>query len=199
MVVEPYFKIDKFGRVICKLHSNYEKINVLSEKKAPIPNFDLMLTCKTCAEYVNDNCYFPKSAIDQIEYDRTKTKFFRCKLCGNRIDRMWTVIYKLYYKEKYHIEMPLICCGCHDSLKQKKFLEKYHKRASILKFYLIFSIIMIIDNILLINISPIDLIFSIFNILLAIFSIIFYGKYYKKLKAGRDYYRKYFLNEENDH
>ena len=199
MAVEPYFKIDKFGRVICKLHSNYDKINILSEKKAPIRNFDLMLTCKTCMEYINDKCYFPKSAIDQIEYDRVKTKAFQCKLCGSRIDRMWTVIYKLYYQEKFHIEMPLICCGCHDSLKNKNFLEKYNKRTFYLKFYLFFSIMMVIDNILLININPIDLVLSLFNILVAIFSFIFYGKYYKKLKNGREYYRKYFLNEENNH
>ena len=197
--IEPYFKIDKFGRVICKLHSNYDKIDKLSEQKAPIRNFELMLTCKTCTEYLNDNCYFPKSAIDQIEYDRLKTKAFRCKLCGNRIDRMWTVIYKLYYKEKFHVEMPLMCCMCNDSLKNKKFLEKYNKRAFFLKIYLFFSIMMIIDNILLINISPIDLLLSLFNILLAIFSFTFYWKFYKKLREGRDYYRKYFLNEENNH
>ena len=195
-IVEPYFKIDKFGRVICKLHSNYDKINAMSEKKAPIPHFDLMLTCKTCDEYLNDNCYFPKSAIDQIEYDRLKTKAFRCKLCGNRIDRMWTVIYKLYYKEKYNIEMPLICCGCHDSLKNKSFMQQYQKKSAFIKYYLIMSIIIIIDNLIFIN--PIYLSFSIINIVFALFSFIFYGQYYKRLKEGRDYYRKYFLNEEND-
>jgi hypothetical protein len=197
MVVEPYFKIDNFGRVICKLHSNYDKINALSAKKAPIPNFDLMLTCKTCAEYINDKCYFPKSAIDQIEYDRLKTKLFRCKLCGNRIDRMWTVIYKLYYKEKFHIEMPLICCGCHDSLKNKTFMKQYQNKATFIKYYLIMSIMIIINNLIFIN--PLYLSFSIINIVLAIVSFIFYGQYYKRLKEGRDYYRKYFLNEENDH
>ena len=197
MVVEPYFKIDNFGRVICKLHSNYDKINALSSKKAPIPNFDLMLTCKTCAEYLNDNCYFPKSAIDQIEYDRLKTKLFRCKLCGNRIDRMWTVIYKLYYKEKFHIEMPLICCGCHDSLKNKTFMKQYQNKATFIKYYLIMSIMIIINNLIFIN--PLYLSFSIINIVLAVISFIFYGQYYKRLKEGRDYYRKYFLNEENDH
>ena len=197
MVVEPYFKIDNFGRVLCKLHSSYDKINIMSEKKAPIPNFDLMLTCKTCAEYINDNCYFPKSAIDQIEYDRLKTKLFRCKLCGNRIDRMWTVIYKLYYKEKYHIEMPLICCGCHDSLKNKTFMKQYQNKSTFIKYYLIMSIMIIINNLIFIN--PLYLSFSIINIVLAVISFIFYGQYYKKLKEGRDYYRKYFLNEENDH
>ena len=187
-IVEPYFKIDKFGRVICKLHSNYDKINAMSEKKAPIPHFDLMLTCKTCDEYLNDNCYFPKSAIDQIEYDRLKTKAFRCKLCGNRIDRMWTVIYKLYYKEKYNIEMPLICCGCHDSLKNKSFMQQYQKKSAFIKYYLIMSIIIIIDNLIFIN--PIYLSFCIINIVFALFSFNFYGQYYKRLKEGRDYYRK---------
>ena len=196
MVVEPYFKIDKFGRVICKLHSNYEKINVLSEKKAPIPNFDLMLTCKTCAEYVNDNCYFPKSAIDQIEYDRSKTKAFRCKLCGNRIDRMWTVIYKLYYQEKFHIEMPLICCGCHDSLKHKNFIRKSEEKSNNILFYILISVMSIINIIFFIN--PVYFIFSIINIAIVMVSIVVYVKYYKNLKEGREYYRKYFLNEEND-
>lgn len=195
MAVEPYFRIDKFGRVICKLHSNYDKINKLSEKKTPIRNFDLMLTCKTCMEYLNDNCYFPKSAIDRIEYDRIKRKVYQCKLCGSRIDRMWSVIYKLYYKEKYHIEMPLICCGCHDSLKNKNFIKKSEEKSKYIKFYLITSILIIINNLLFIN--PIYLIFSIANIILAIFSFGFYGQYYKKLKHGRDYYRKFFLDEEN--
>jgi len=196
MVVEPYFKIDKYGRVICKLHSNYDKIDIMSEKKAPIPHFDLMLTCKTCEEYLNDNCYFPKSAIDQIEYDRLKTKIFRCRLCGNRIDRMWSVIYKLYYKEKYNIEMPLICCGCHDSLKKKNFMQQYQRKAMFIKYYLIMSLIIIVDNLLFIN--PIYLVFSIINIVLAILSFIFYSNHLKSLKAGKDYYKKYFLGEEKE-
>jgi len=191
--IEPYFKIDEFGRDICKLHSNYDKISVLSKQKNPIRNFDLMLTCKTCMEYLNDNCYFPKSAIDQIEHDRTKTKAFRCKLCGNRIDRMWTVIYKLYYKEKLHVEFPLVCCSCSESMKKKDFMAQYKKKALYIKYYLIMSIIIIVDNLLFLN--PIYLIFSIINIVLAIFSVYFYGNYLRKLKDGKNFYEKFFSNK----
>ncbi|MFX1395652.1 MAG: hypothetical protein ACFFAS_01270 [Promethearchaeota archaeon] len=196
--MEPYFEISVKGRVICKLHSNYEQLKALCEKNAANSNnnCDPSLTCKTCQSYIDDTCYFPKSAIDDIEHDRLKTKAYSCKLCGNRIHLLWTVLYSLFYKEKYDVDIPLICCGCYDSLKKNDFMEKYKRRSYSIKFYLFLSVLIIIDNLIFIN--PLYTTFSFINIFFAISCVIIYSKYLKRIKQGRDYYQKYFLRKEND-
>ncbi|MFX1274129.1 MAG: hypothetical protein ACFFBP_01555 [Promethearchaeota archaeon] len=192
--VEPYFEIDKKGRVICKLHSNYDHIKSLCETYTQDVRCDQNLTCKTCSSYTNDECYFQKSRIDEIEHDRLKKKDYACKLCGNRIHRMWTVIYSIYYKEKFNIKIPLLCCSCYDSLKNETFMDKYKTRTFSIKFYLILSILIIIDS--LFYIDPFYLVFSIINICFAVFCVIIYVKYLKKLKKGRDYYQEHFMKEQ---
>jgi hypothetical protein len=72
-------------------------------------------------------------------------------------------------------------------------MAQYKKKALYIKYYLIMSIIIIVDNLLFLN--PIYLIFSIINIVLAIFSVYFYGNYLRKLRDGRDYYQKFFSNK----
>ncbi|MBN1803373.1 MAG: hypothetical protein JW891_17820 [Candidatus Lokiarchaeota archaeon] len=196
--VEPTFEIDKKGRVICRQHTNYDYLKQLCEKAAANNSYscDVSLTCATCQEYLNDNCYFTKSDIDKIEHDRTKTKLFLCKLCGNRIHRIWTVLYSLYNEIKYDVDIPLICCSCYDSLKSNSFMEKYKRRSYSIKFYLFLSILIIIDNLVFIN--PLYTTFSIINIFFAITCAVIYGRYLKRIKRGRDYYQKYFLRKEND-
>ena len=108
--IEPKFIIDDKGRVLCKKHSKYDNF---IEPKDYFQNLylEVELTCKTCLHYENNDCFFSKSKIDEIEINRIKKKKESlCRLCGKRIDRMFSIIHKLYNKEIYDIEMPLICC-----------------------------------------------------------------------------------------
>jgi hypothetical protein len=72
-------------------------------------------------------------------------------------------------------------------------MAQYKKKALYIKYYLIMSIIIIVDNLLFLN--PIYLIFSIVNIVLAIFSVYFYGNYLRRLKDGKNFYEKFFSNK----
>ena len=127
VVVEPSFEIDEKGRVICQSHSEYP--HFINPVMTPTEELQMekQLTCISCSHYVNDNCYFPKSEIDRIELDRLNRSRFQCNLCGNKIDRMLTIIQKLYLEVKFQMNMPLICCNCYQSIKEKKFVE-YNKR-----------------------------------------------------------------------
>jgi len=193
--IEPYFEIDEKGRVICKLHSNYDQLKSLCQTDSRGISCDQNLTCKTCLSYVEDTCYFEKSRIDEIDHERLKRKNYTCKLCSNKIHRMWTVLYSLYYKEKFKIDIPLLCCSCYDSLKDNTFMDKYKTRTFSIKFYLILSIIIILDN--LFYLDPFYLAFSIVNIAFAGFCVIIYVKYLKRLKRGRDYYQEHFLKDKS--
>ena len=126
--IEPSFEIDEKGRVICQFHSNYPQL--IKPEKTTFEEMQLekQLTCITCSHYKNDDCYFPKADIDKIEFDRINRTRFECKLCGNKIDRMLTIMQKIYLEEKFQMKMPLICCSCYESLKEKKFDEYFNKR-----------------------------------------------------------------------
>ncbi len=126
--IEPSFEIDEKGRVICQSHSNYPQLIKPEKTTFEEMQMETQLTCKTCLHYKNDDCYFPKADIDKIEFDRINRTLFECNLCGNKIDRMLTIIQKIYLEEKFQMKMPLICCSCYESLKKKKFDEYFTKR-----------------------------------------------------------------------
>ncbi len=119
--IEPIFKIYGYGNVICKSHSNYESL--MSPRKSFIRKFKLnrALTCKTCDHYKIDDCFFSKYEIDNILSDMGiiksffKTKY-KCESCGARIEKKFSVMYKLYLEQVQDIEIPLLCCYCHTAL-----------------------------------------------------------------------------------
>jgi len=193
--IEPSFEIDEKGRVICQSHSKYPFFaipnkNALQEKK-----MELLLTCKTCIHYQNNECFFPKSEIDKIEKERLLHDNLLCKLCGNRIDRMLTIIHKFYLKERFNIEMPLICCNCHENLKKNEFITSSKRTSTKLSFYIFYMSLIIIVN------FAIGLFFGYASIMTLIglaFWIIILIKYLKRLRLmqqGRKYYEEHFSKE----
>ena len=192
--VEPSFKIDEKGRVICKEHSNYNYF-IRPDKDF---FYDMLLeselTCKTCSHYFDNNCYFQKSEIDLIEQNReNKKKDYKCKLCGNRISIMLSIVQKIYNEEKYNIKIPLICCNCYERINNNDFMRESKNRTFLTLFLLIvgffffFTFVFIID---LFSLSPITMLFYIvpwiiftiwdMNKLLTIISgMRFYSKFYK--------------------
>ena len=127
-IINPTFEIDEKGRVICQMHTNFPFFVMPGKTRQQEIQMEKDLTCKTCHHYIDDGCFFPKTEIDKIEADRLGMVTFKCKLCGSQIDRMLTVIQKLYLQEKFNIEIPLICCTCYESLKKKNFMDYYEKR-----------------------------------------------------------------------
>ena len=193
--IEPSFEIDEKGRVICQSHSNYPQF--IKPGKTPFEEMQMekLLTCKTCSHYKNDDCYFPKADIDKIEFDRVNRTRFECNFCGNKIDRMLTIIQKIYLEEKFHMKMPLICCSCYESLKNKKFDEYFNKRIwEALLFYtpVLFS---------LVNPYPTNLIFalgSFFIVIILKFIIkqrFHYSLFLIDLLKGKKFYDKHFRDK----
>ena len=138
--VEPSFEIDEKGRVICQYHSNYSFFVMPNKTMLQDKQMEILLTCKTCQHYLNNDCFFPRSEIDKIEIDRTKRHLFICKFCGNYIDRMLAVIQKLYLKERFNIEIPLICCSCYESLQKHKLIKDLKVKSNRIKLNLLISI-----------------------------------------------------------
>ncbi len=198
-IIEPTFEIDEKGRVICKKHSKYNNFIKPRDYFQDL-YLDIELTCKTCSHYQNNDCYFSRSRIDDIELRRQKKKAFLCKLCGKKIERMFTIIYKLFYKEIYNVEMPLICCDCHEKLNKNEFLSYSKKRFD---FYLLnivislFFIFYFIVFVSILNIQPLFYILIVIPLFTLVSFIVLYIilKCIKKLKYtiyGIRYFKKYF-------
>jgi len=155
------------------------------------------LTCKTCKHYQEDECFFPKSEIDKIEIDRVDNMSFKCLLCGNKIDRMLTVIQMLYLKQRKGVELPLLCCMCHETLKKENFEEFYERRLFIAVFLDIIVVLGIVISIFTIP-FPISIITSI----LFTTSIMLFKKTLRKgfqlnlstkdIRRGKKFYDKFF-------
>lgn len=139
-IINPTFEIDEKGRVICQMHTKFPFFVMPGKIETQEIQMEKELTCLTCNHYKNDECFFPKTEIDKIEVDRLGMIAFKCKLCGSQIDRMLTIIQKLYLQEKFSIEIPLICCACYESLKNKNFIE-FHEKRLYLAYFLNASII----------------------------------------------------------
>ena len=129
-IVMPEFTIDDDGIPYCTKQTNYEKIRAM--KKTSPREFEKMLNCKYCNHYKKNDCFFPRSEIDKIEEDRLKQNT-RCQLCGMKIDRPFSIIMSLLYKNKFDVNLPVICCTCYAGLEQGTF-ESTSKRRMILYF-----------------------------------------------------------------
>jgi len=197
--VEPSFEIDNKGRVICQYHSNYSFFMIPNKTMLQEKQMEILLTCKTCKHYIDDDCYFPQNEINKIELDRTKRHMYSCRFCGNHIDRMLTVMQKLYLKERFNIEMPLICCSCYESLKNQKLIKDFKIQSKKIKINLIISILGIIFMYLTRNFflsMPVIYMSIWFLIILSLVSfLIQYFMSLSKLnsmKKGKEFFKAYF-------
>lgn len=195
--INPSFEIDKKGRSICQFHSEY--LHFIDPDKDFFDELQLehLLTCKTCEHYQHDECYFTKEMIDKIDKKRKRMLLnpYRCRLCGSKIHIMLTVINKIYQEKTIsNLELPLICCGCYESIKVKEFKRHLLKRISssieviiLFAFFLLFSWLVITwtDSAFLM-ILP----FSI-SIALSMFVLVRMRTIYFALK-GWNYYNKFF-------
>ena len=155
------------------------------------------LTCKTCSHYINDDCYFPKSEIDKIELDRLNRSRFQCNLCGNKIDRMLTIVQKIYFEVKFNMNMPLICCNCYQSLEEKKFPEYFRRRIwESLSFYLP-SLILIINPFPFNLIAAFTYVLFIFILKIIIKLKFHYSLFLVDLLKGKKFYDKYFRDKSD--
>ena len=197
VVIEPSFEIDEKGRVICQSHSKFPHLIKPDKTYFEELQMEKELTCKLCSHYINDDCYFPKSEIDKIELDRLNRSRFQCNLCGNKIDRMLTIVQKIYFEVKFNMNMPLICCNCYQSLEEKKFTEYFKRRIwESLSFYLPCIL-------LIINPYPFSLIFVFIYLLFIIFLKIViklkfhYSLFLMDLIKGKKFYNKYFRDKSH--
>ena len=201
--MKPSFEIDDKGRVICKKHSNYDYFIKPKDYFQDI-YLEIELTCKTCSHYQNDNCYFSKTRIDEIDIKRLKRAYL-CRLCGRKIDRILTVIYKLFYKETYNVDMPLICCDCYEKINNNEFLSYSKKMTDFYILNIIISIFFLSYFAFFLSILNIQsffyyiLIIPLFSLVCFIVSVIII-KCIKKLHYfifGIKYYKKYFANKNS--
>lgn len=190
--IEPSFEIDEKGRVICQSHSYFPFFKIPNKTFFQEKQMERLLTCKSCVHYNENDCYFPKSEIDKIELDRFDRKIMICKLCGNRIDRMLSVIHKLYYKERFNIEIPLICCRCYESLKKNEFLEESKRKSTLLTAYIFYLLIILSFSFYLRGFA---LVIMIFSVILWSILLINNLKRLNQIRKGRKYYEKYFQSK----
>ncbi|MCF2140631.1 MAG: hypothetical protein K9W44_11310 [Candidatus Lokiarchaeota archaeon] len=189
-IIYPEWTIDDDGIPYCTQQTDYNKIIESNLKKRFPHEFEKMLHCNHCEHYHNDDCYFPKSEIDKIEQDRNSLRI-RCQLCGAKIDRIFSILMSLYYKEKFGVTMPVICCSCYNSLENNTY-ERNSKRR------LILFIISLITSIYFLT----TYLFSLFNFqwlgfLFFLLPFSFWGyislrdlKNIYYLHQGRKYYKK---------
>ena len=194
-IIQPSFYIDSERRVICESHSQIERIRSLAAL-SDLPAFqeanqvEKLLTCKSCNHYHNDVCFFPKEEIDQIEKDR-QAYTFHCTLCGGSIDRPLTIMYSLYNKEKFNVQIPTVCCTCFSTLDNDTYLENSRRRilffvlSFVISIFLFFSYAFTIfaSNAIGIVLLSIVLIFWVYMAIRDVRNIIF-------LLKGRKYYKK---------
>lgn len=196
--VDPFFVIDEKGRVICAKHSNYKEF-VSPKDFFQDLYLEIELTCKTCLHYKKDECYFSKARLDgilnQLDSKLSRKKAYACKLCGKKIERMFTIVHKLYYKEKYEVEFPLICCNCYDYLNYDEFMRESVNR---IYFFILFLIVGIFFSMVFLFFMEL---FNLLNMLIFIWlipwSLMIFNRL-KKLKAtlqGINYYKKHFAEK----
>ena len=195
--VLPSFEIDNKGRVLCKKHSEYSFFKLQHKSYYQERRMENLLTCKTCIHYEQNDCYFPREEINKIEFDREKRNRFKCVLCGNRIDRMLTIIQKLYYEEKFNVKIPLICCICYETLKNGTFLEFFSKRFFISIMFDLFSIFFLFSEPFPFNVVNFALYIT-FTILLKVLlkKVLHLNIFLHDLIKGKKYYNKYFNQNE---
>lgn len=193
-IVNPEFSIDSEGRVVCETHSEIKTIKMLAANptRPSIAEYEQMLNCTRCGHYANDDCYFPQSEIDKIEIDRKNNKL-HCPFCGLRIDRPLTLIYSFYYKDKYNVDVPYICCECYRNLSNNTLMRSIRKKILILFFSLVISIYFFLSYFITI------FMYSFWGIILFIVPFGFWGvitlrelNNLHNLIKGRKYFERYF-------
>ena len=189
-IIQPEWMIDDDGIPYCEKQTDYEQIIQSNLKKHHPYEFEKRLHCKYCEHYTNNDCFFPKKEIDKIEADRNSL-VIRCELCGTKIDRLFSILMSLYYKAKFGVKMPVICCTCYAGLENGTF-ERNTKRRMILFAISLISSIFFFGQILLTVFA-----FNWISILLLIIPFSFWGMisirdvksiYY--LQKGRKNYEK---------
>ncbi len=187
-IVQPEWTIDDDGIPYCKMQTDYDKIIETNLKKRFPAEFEKMLNCKHCDHYKNDNCFFPKSEVDKIERDRLNLTI-RCQLCGMKIDRPFSILMSLYYKEKFNVNMPVICCTCYAGLEHGTFVKNSKRRMILFAISLFTSIYFLFTYFISIPV------FNWISILLFILPFSFWGyitvrdlKNIYYLRKGRKYY-----------
>ena len=197
--VEPSFKIDEKGRVICKEHSNYNYL-VRPDKDF---FYDMLLerelTCKTCSHYLDNDCYFQKSEIDLIEQKREKKKKeFKCKLCGNRISIMLSIVQKIYNEEKFNVKIPLVCCNCNERINNNEFMRESKNRILLTLFLFILGFFFLFINLFIIGLYSLSPIIIFLYIIPWFFFAIWDINKLITIIIGILFYKKFYLDGENE-
>jgi len=194
VIIQPEFEIDEKNRVICKFHHNYLQFIDPNKDYFQDQYLEKKITCLTCSHYDLNECYFNKSRIDEIEYKRQKKKDYKCKLCGNKIERLLTIIYKLFNIEIYGIEIPLFCCSCYEKLKMNEFIVESKKVILVYLFIIItsvFSLFYFGFFLSILNLQPyIGILIYIPYYILIMVIIIKTFKKLSKILYGMRYYKK---------
>lgn len=201
--VVPEFDTDgdvESPRVLCLKHTEITHITALSKStnKYDRAKYEKMLTCKTCMHYFDNDCYFPKSEIEKIDWDRMH-KEIPCKLCGNKIDRPLTIMQSLFHKEKHNIEIPLMCCSCYVALNDDSFIQNSRKK---IIFFIISTLISIY---FLVSYFVTIFFLSYWGILIIVIPFIFWISFFLRnfknvyyIWKGRKYYETLFGNTNVD-
>lgn len=204
MTIEPRFQINAQGEVRCILHTQYNALSAkeLRGKLLPTNLVYEDLTCKTCEHYKQDNCYFSSQELDDMD-PRALIHYNShvCKLCGEKIHNMHSIVYKIYYEQKYNIEIPLICCDCYNTLNSyntnisNSLLSKSVKETSNL-FFLAWIVFSVLFFMAIFSIQSI-LAFGGLMVLFFSFSLWSLNRISRILKGLR-YYRKNFETRKNN-
>ena len=197
-IIQPEWIIDDDGIPYCTKQTNYNKIMEAQLKKRFPHEFEKMLHCTHCDHYHQNNCFFPKSEIDKIEQDRLNLRL-RCQLCGMKIDRPFSILMSLYYKAKFGVNMPVICCSCYASLENNTY-EKNSKRRMILFLVSLFTSVYFLFTYFLSLFT-----FQLLGFLFFLIPFSFWGyitvrdiKNIFYLRRGRKFYRQ-IMNAESVH
>ncbi|TFG02076.1 MAG: hypothetical protein EU542_05740 [Promethearchaeota archaeon] len=158
VLIQPEFEIDGKNRVLCKYHSHYFEFITPTLDYFEEIYLDSKLTCLTCDHYQNDECYFTRSKIDDIEKRRKKGKRqFSCVLCGQKIERMFTIVHKLYNEQIDSVKIPLICCDCLEMVENHQYLNESKKLMYLYSYVILTLTFFIFYLIILLNILNLPL------------------------------------------
>jgi hypothetical protein len=196
VVIEPSFEVDTKGRVLCQSHSKYPSFLQPQFSARDERLLEKQFTCKICDHYINDECYFPRSEIDKIEFDILHKSRFQCNLCGNKIDLMLTVMQKIYLEVRFNTNMPLICCECYSSLEKKNYIRSNNNRifGSILFYLPIISFMISLFRPTIVVVVISILIVIVLKVIIKQFG--HQSLFLFDLLEGRRFYKKYFRNKD---
>jgi len=196
MKIEPTFEIDEKGRVICREHPRYHYFIEPNKDYFEDLSLDIEITCISCKHYFENDCYFSKARIDEIESRRTEKKPYKCMFCGSHVHRMQSVVYKIYNLEIYNLEIPLICCNCYDNIMDGDFIRYSKKRIIVdifLMFFLAYSFYIFLYLLDAFEFMPFLIVLWLIPWSLIVFMDL---KRFKYSISGLVYYKKYFADTE---